>query len=131
MAKEYSRTQRVTGQLQREIALIVHNEIKDPRRGFITISAVELSRDLVHAKVFFTLLDPEESHRTLVADILNRAAGFIRHQLGQAMRMRIIPQLHFQYDSSIEHGCSLSALIDKAVAADHLDTAAEGDKERD
>lgn len=119
MAKDFSRTDRVAGQLQRELALMIHNEVKDPRVGFVTVTAVHLSKDMSHAKVYFTLLDENPQARKEAADALNHAAGFLRHLVGQQMRLRVIPHLVFNYDEAAERGMRLSALIEKAVAEDH------------
>lgn len=122
MAKDYSRTQRIGDQMQRELSLLIQREIKDPRLGMVTITAVEVARDLSHAKVFITVMGKEDSteeiNRNL--EILNEAAGFLRMQLGKAMKLRSIPQLHFTYDASIRRGVELSALIERAVAEDRL-----------
>ncbi|PAU66206.1 ribosome-binding factor A [Pseudomonas sp. PIC25] len=119
MAKEFSRTQRIGDQMQRELALLVQREIKDPRLGLVTITAVDVSRDLSHAKVFITVMgkdSPEQIAQNL--EILSEASGFLRMQLGKAMKVRSIPQLHFHYDASIRRGAELSALIERAVAED-------------
>ncbi|WP_437881608.1 30S ribosome-binding factor RbfA [Pseudomonas sp. LRF_L74] len=119
MAKEYSRTQRIGDQIQRELAQMIPREVKDPRLGFVTVTAVEVSRDVGHAKVFITVMgesDAEKIKQNLV--VLNDAAGFLRMQLGKAMKLRSVPQLHFHYDESISRGAHLSALIERAVAED-------------
>lgn len=119
MAKDYSRTQRVGDQMQRELAVLIQREIKDPRLGLVTITAVEVSRDLSHAKVFVTVMgkdDPEQVRLNL--EILSEAAGYLRMLLGKLMKVRSIPQLHFHYDASIRRGAELSALIERAVAED-------------
>ncbi len=120
MAREFSRTERVAGQLQRELALILRKEMKDPRLIRVSFTSVVVSRDLGHAKIYFTLMDSGGEERDSILKILNNASGFIRHQLGQTMRMRSIPQLKFYYDVVIEQGHELSALIDSAVAADQV-----------
>ncbi|HEY1029033.1 MAG TPA: 30S ribosome-binding factor RbfA [Pseudomonas sp.] len=119
MAKDYSRTQRIGDQMQRELAVLIQREIKDPRLGLVTITAVDVSRDLSHAKVFITVMgkdDPEQIKLNL--EILAEAAGYLRMLLGKSMKVRTIPQLHFQYDASIRRGAELSALIERAVAED-------------
>ncbi|MDM1706914.1 30S ribosome-binding factor RbfA [Thiopseudomonas alkaliphila] len=119
MAKQYSRTQRIGDQMQRELATMISREVKDPRLGFITITAVDVTRDLGHAKVFITVMGDNTAEQIQSnLEVLNDAAGFLRMLLGKAMKLRTIPQLHFHYDSSIERGAHLSALIDKARAAD-------------
>jgi ribosome-binding factor A len=126
MAKEYSRTQRIGDQMQRELALLIHREIKDPRLGMITITGVEVTRDLAHAKVFITVLgkdEPAEIAQNL--EVLNDASGFLRQQLARAMKLRTIPLLRFHYDESIRRGAELSALIERAVAEDRRDEGGE------
>ncbi|WP_313514002.1 30S ribosome-binding factor RbfA [Pseudomonas sp.] len=118
MAKEFSRTQRIGDQMQRELALLIQREIKDPRLGLVTITAVEVSRDLSHAKVFITVMGQEDDQIKSNLKILQDAAGFLRMHLGKAMKLRTVPQMHFHYDASIRRGVELSALIERAVAED-------------
>ncbi len=133
MPKEYSRTQRIGDQMQRELSQLIQREIKDPRLALVTITAVEVSRDLSHAKVFVTVLgqsddaDPVEKNLQILKD----AAGFLRMHLGKSMKLRSVPQLHFHYDASIRRGVELSALIERAVAEDsqHLSDAESESKE--
>ena len=128
MAKEYSRTQRVADQMQRELAQLIQREVRDPRLGMVTVTAVEVSRDMSHAKVFITLMNRDSAEDiALNLDILKDASGYLRMLLGRTMKLRTIPSLHFQYDESIRRGVHLSSLIERAVAEDcqHGD----GDKE--
>ena len=119
MAKDYSRTQRIGDQMQRELALLIPREVKDPRLGFVTITAVDVSRDIGHAKVFITLMgDFDDEKLALNLEILNDAAGYLRMLLGKTMKLRSVPQLHFHYDASVRRGAELSALIERAVAED-------------
>lgn len=120
MAKEYSRTQRIGDQMQRELALLIQREIKDPRLGLVTITGVDVARDLSHAKVFITVMGQDDNAEVIKQNtgILNDAAGFLRMHLGKAMKLRTVPQLHFSYDASIRRGAELSALIERAVAED-------------
>lgn len=118
MTRDFNRADRVAEQIQRELAAMVRVELKDPRLGIVTLSGVDVSRDLSHAKVFFTVLNDAPEHRKQVGEILNRAAGFLRHLLGQRLRLRVTPALHFTYDESVVRGTSLSALIDSAVKSD-------------
>ena len=123
MAKEYSRTQRIGDQMQRELSHLIQREIKDPRVGLVTVTAVEVSRDLSNAKVFVTVMGREADDASAVEEsrkVLQGAAGFLRMQLGKAMQLRTIPQLRFHYDASIRRGVELSALIERAVAEDQL-----------
>lgn len=114
MAKEFARSQRVAEQIQRELADLLQFEVKDPRVSRVTVTEVEVSGDLAHAKVFYSSTEnvPE------LQKGLEKAAGFLRSQLSQRMLMRTVPQLHFVYDASIERGMRLSRLIDDAVAQD-------------
>ncbi|GGJ08606.1 30S ribosome-binding factor RbfA [Halopseudomonas pertucinogena] len=119
MAKEYSRTQRVADQMQRELALLIQREVRDPRVGMITVTAAEVSRDLAHAKIFITLMgEASDDDIALNLAALKDAAGFLRAQLGRVMKLRSIPQLHFFYDESVRRGVHLSSLIERAVAED-------------
>jgi len=122
MAREYSRTVRVAEQLRRELAILIQQEVKDPRLGMVTVSDVEVSSDLAHAKVYVTVLGGEDKIEETVA-VLNRAASFLRRELGRRLVLRIIPRLKFHYDRSISQGAELSALIEKAV---HDDKQAKG-----
>lgn len=117
MAKEYSRTRRVGEQMQRELAALIQREIKDPRLGMVTVSGVEVARDYSVAKVFVTVLGGDADVATAL-DILNAAAGFLRHELGQRMRLRTVPHLKFLFDESIKRGSDLSRLIDEALAGE-------------
>ncbi|WP_163832350.1 30S ribosome-binding factor RbfA [Spartinivicinus ruber] len=130
MAREYSRTQRVSDQLQRELASLIQLEIKDPRLGMVTVSAVEVTKDLAYAKVFVTFLainDQQPVDEKL--EVLNHAAGFLRSLLAKSIKLRTIPQLSFYYDDSISRGQYLSNLIDKAMASDNQHHSAESDQD--
>lgn len=119
MANENSRTHRVADQMQRELALLIQRDIRDPRLGMITITAVDVSRDLAHAKVYITLMNKDSDDE--IAEnlaILKNVAGFLRMQLGKVMKLRSVPQLHFHYDESVRRGVHLSSLIERAVAED-------------
>ena len=118
MKKHSQRAQRVGEQIQRELAQMLRDEVKDPRVGRITITAVEVSPDLSHAKVFVTDLAGSE-HAAEAVRALGRTAGFLRSELAHRIRMYSVPQLHFAYDDSIESGIRLAKLIDEAVASDH------------
>jgi ribosome-binding factor A len=117
MPKEFPRTRRVGEQIQRELAELIRNELKDPRLGMISVSAVTVSRDMGHAKVFVSVLGNEEQIEASMA-VLRHAAGFLRHKLGKILHMRVIPELHFFYDRSLEEGARISALINEAIASD-------------
>lgn len=115
MPKDYPRGRRIADQIQRELSEIIRLELKDPRVGMITITDVEVSQDNAHAKVFFTALG-EPVQQEAAERALNHAAGFLRSELAQRMKLRTVPQLRFDYDISVERGVRLSELIDQAVS---------------
>jgi ribosome-binding factor A len=127
--REYGREERVGAELHRELALILREEVRDPRLSQVTLQEVRVVRDLSHARVFFTLMDAEQARS--VEKALNKAAGFLRHRLGEMVKLRIVPQLHFEYDHSLEDGLRLSSLIDKAVATQAPLDPADADAEED
>ncbi|MDN7123324.1 30S ribosome-binding factor RbfA [Pseudidiomarina terrestris] len=118
MAKDYSRTERVGQQYQREIALILQREIKDPRVSMVTVSDVEVSRDLAYAKVFVTFMQDDEEQVKQALKVLNNAAGFVRSLLGKRVKARIMPELRFVHDPSLNEGIRMSKLVDEAVRRD-------------
>ena len=117
MKKTSQRAHRVGDQLQRELADLLKNEVKDPRVGPVTITEVDVTSDLSHATVRFTHLAGKEKSQVAV-DALARTAGFLRSELAHRLNLYSVPQLHFVYDDSIEAGMRLSQLIDDAVAED-------------
>ena len=106
----HGRPQKVADLIQRELSDLLHREVRDPRVGMVTITAVDVSPDLSHAKVFFTILEKEKQNETTNA--LQRAAGFLRSQLAHRIKLYATPELRFVYDESIERGDHLSQLID-------------------
>jgi len=106
--------------MQRELALILQREVKDPRLGMVTVSGVEVSRDLAYAKVFVTFLDDDPDKVTQGLKVLRDATGYVRMLLGKAIRMRVVPELKFEYDSSLVEGIRLSNLATAAVQQDKL-----------
>jgi ribosome-binding factor A len=114
-ASQPRRSERIAEYIQRELAELIRLELRDPRVQLVTITAVELSRDQSHAKVFFTVLGGEEEAKETLEG-LQRAAGFLRTNLAHRLSTRSVPDLHFAYDASIERGARLSRLIDEAVA---------------
>ncbi len=109
--KGYARIDRVQEQVMRELADLVRTQLKDPRAGFVTINAVEVTKDYSHAKVFYTVLDQETVASTQIA--LEHAAGFLRSELARRITVFNTPKLHFIYDESLERGMNLSRLIDE------------------
>ncbi|MGH8798682.1 MAG: 30S ribosome-binding factor RbfA [Casimicrobiaceae bacterium] len=117
MKRHSQRAQRVGDQIQRELADLLRLHVKDPRIGMVTVTAVEVSADLSHAKVFFTHLAGKERADDAVK-ALQHTAGYLRSELSRRLGLYSVPQLHFAYDDSIESGLRLSKLIDEAVAED-------------
>jgi ribosome-binding factor A len=111
------RTHRVAEQIQHELADLLRTEVKDPRVGMVTVTHVDVSADMSHAKVHFTVLAGRQHGKDAVA-ALKRTAGFLRSQLARRLELFTVPQLSFVYDESIESGMELSRLIDEAVAED-------------
>jgi ribosome-binding factor A len=111
------RAHRVGDQIQRELADLLKNEVKDPRVGPVTITSVDVSGDLSHATVRFTHLAGKETGSE-AAKALARTAGFLRSELARRLNLYSVPQLAFAYDDSIESGIRMSQLIDEAIAAD-------------
>ena len=101
---------RIADQIQRDLAELIR-ELKDPRIGMITLQAVEVTPDYVHAKVFFSLLigDVQECQTAL-----NEAAGFLRNGLFKRLQIHTVPTLHFEFDRTTERAAELSALIAQA-----------------
>jgi ribosome-binding factor A len=131
-----ARAQRIADQIQREIAVLIQLEVSDPRVGMVSVTGVDVSNDLAHAKIYITVLNSLGGDGQFNADTLSepgvldqleieenlkalkKASGFIRTLIAKRLRPRVVPKLQFYYDSSIEHGQRLSGLIDDALAAD-------------
>jgi ribosome-binding factor A len=124
--RDFKRSERVAGTLRRLLAQLIQKEIKDPEVGFIGLSDVEVSRDISHAKVYVTVFEADKAVASIKA--LNKAAGYLRTRLGQEMRIRSVPQLHFEHDASVETGLQMDSLIEAAVASNKNDP---GDVEQD
>jgi len=118
MPKEYSRTLRVGEQIQRELAQLIQQEIKDPRVGMVTVADVEVTTDLAHAKVFVSVLDEQSGAEAAVA-ALNHAAGFLRRELSRRLALRTTPALRFFHDQTTEKANRLAALINRSVSNDN------------
>lgn len=120
MPREFSRTERVADAVQRELAPIIREQIRDPRVGMVSINAVQVSKDLSNARVFVTFVDnPKGVQPKERIAILSKAAGFLRSELGREIRMRSVPQLRFEFDETVYKALEISALIDQAVKSDN------------
>ncbi len=107
--KSFHRTDRVSAQLRRELGTLVHAFVREHGLASASVSDVEVTRDMAHAKVFVTVLQPERAAETLKA--LKALAPEIRHQLARAVRMRHVPELHFHYDESFDRGERIDNLL--------------------
>jgi len=123
MPKDYPRSERIASQIQRELAVLVQHGVKDPRLSSPSILEVQVSKDLSQAKVYFSVLDPEDAAQSLQA--LTHASGFLQREIGKVLKARITPRLKFIYDDSNIRGRNLSDLIDSAVAKDRFKSATE------
>ena len=116
MKRGQGRPQRLGDLIQREVSELIRLELRDPRVGMITVTSVDVSPDMSHAKVFFTLLEKEKLPETLAG--LKRSAGFLRSQLARRIKMYTTPELRFEYDETVEQGDRISRLIDSVVPHD-------------
>lgn len=118
MQKDFSRADRFSQQLQREIAQIIQRELKDPRLVLPTVADVEVSKDLAYARVYMTFLSDEDEQVEQSLDVLNDAAGYVRSLLGKRVRSRVTPELRFIHDTSLNEGLRMSRLVAEARASD-------------
>lgn len=104
------RPQKVADQIQRELSLLVSRELRDPRLGLVTLTAVDVAPDLSHAVVYFTCLDAAQVEPAATA--LQHAAGYLRTHLAKRIKLYTTPELRFRHDESVARGAHLSQLID-------------------
>ncbi|HET7276113.1 MAG TPA: 30S ribosome-binding factor RbfA [Longimicrobiaceae bacterium] len=123
----FRRTDRLNEQFRQEIALVIRGEVRDPRAALATITAVETSRELDHAKVYVTALGDDEE-KAEVVEGLRSAAPFIRAQLGKRLHMRRVPELHFQIDRVREEASRIESLLREALPADRPPADPEKDE---
>ena len=114
MQKNFSRTDRLEEQILQEIAAIIHSDLNDPRLGFVTLTAVKVSKDLQHARIFYTALQEEGTQRPYKNSqaALTSARGYIRSARARRLNLYQIPQLNFTYDESIERGSVITTLLE-------------------
>lgn len=109
---DYKRSDRVADLLQQEIAELVFRKVKDPRVSGVTISGVEVTADLKHARVFFCVMgNPSEEQKKTVSEGLSKARGFLRQELLKRLHMKYVPQIEFQYDQSFDYGDKIERLL--------------------
>ena len=116
MPREFSRSQRMSEQIRRDLAEIVRAELKDPRIGLCSFTEVKLSRDISHAVVYCSVLDESAQQETI--ELLNRASGFLRSKVASRLMSRTVPALKFVLDDSGIRGAAMDDLINKALRSD-------------
>lgn len=117
MKRDFSRSNRVADQVQRELANLIQFDVKDPRVGMVTITAVEVSREFENARIYYTVLG-DDVIRKSTEEGLARAAGFLRRELAHRMKLRTTPSLQFVYDKSIDQAARMSELISTAIESE-------------
>lgn len=117
MPNDFPRSRRVAEQIQRELGTLITTELKDPRVHLATVTDVEVSRDLAHAKVYIGVLEMQDDPKEVMAG-LTHAAGFLRARLGRLLKLRLTPHLKFIEDTTEREAQRLSDIIDGAVAQD-------------
>jgi ribosome-binding factor A len=120
-----SRPERVADQIRAEVTSMIARDLHDPGVGFVTVTRVEVSADLQHARVFYTALG-DEAARKSSGRALDRASGFMRRQIGRRLRLRRAPEIHFEFDGSIGHQDRVAQLL-KEIADEHANVPAEPD----
>jgi ribosome-binding factor A len=126
MPRDFHRSSRVAQQIHRVLAELLGREARDERLQQVTVTHVDVSRDLGVAKVFYTA--PDEAHKTAAAEALIASAGYLRREVAHQVRLRTTPQLRFVYDESLDRGERLTALIEQARSQDragHADDTAD------
>ena len=123
MPTEYSRTERLSEQIKRDLALLIQRGLRDPRLGMVTVNFCDLSKDLSYADVNVTVMVPDDSDEKIVRSltILNEAAPFLRMELGRRLNVRKLPHLRFHYDDSLKRGARINELIHEALKSDQHD----------
>ena len=119
MAKDYTRTQRIGDFLQQELARLLQSTLSDPRLKMVSVTGVDVSRDLAHAKVYFTQMGVDDAESAAAtAAVLDRASGFLRSEIARTATLRTVPKLRFCFDESVGRGRHMEALIRTVRTAD-------------
>lgn len=106
----YNRSERVAEEIRKEVATMLFGEIHDPRIGFVTITKVQVSKDLRHAKVYFSILgSDEEKEKTMEG--LQSSSGYMRRETGKRLKLRYFPELTFKFDDSLEYASRIEKII--------------------
>ena len=119
MGREFERTQRVSHFLHEELARLLQTTVRDPRVQQVNLTGVEVSRDLSHARVFFTLMsDVSEAERSEISGVLSKVSGFLRSELAKSSSMRTVPRISFRFDESVGRGRDMESLLREVRRAD-------------
>lgn len=129
MPREFFRSDRIADAIQRSLAQLLQQEVRDPRLGMVNINSVSVARDLSLAKIYVTVVGAEtEKENELTVDVLNKASSYLRNLVSKDLTMRSTPRLQFHFDRVAVQGQALSALIDRAVAEDIAHHTGDEDK---
>ncbi len=112
-----SRQEKVAEALRKEVSIIIHDELKDPRLGFVTVTRAEITADLREAKIFFSVLGQEQDYKK-TKEALDSALGFIRRLIGQRIKLRFVPEIMFREDRSSEYSVRVQELLDEIKEQD-------------
>lgn len=127
MQHEFSRTDRVAGEIRRVLADLIREELADPRIGMVSLTSVEVSRDLSHARIFVSALEMAGSDAQTSVEALNGAAGLLRRQMGRRIKFRVLPSIRFFVDDTERDAVELEARIQAARQADRQAAKRRGD----
>lgn len=106
----YNRSERVAEEIRKEIATMLFSEVHDPRIGFVTITKVMLTKDLRHAKVYFSMIGSEEEKRTTIEG-LESASGYLKREIGKRLKLRYFPEISFKFDDSLEYASNIEKIL--------------------
>ena len=125
----YQRIDRISEQVRREVDRIIRESLSDPRiRGTFSVTRAEVTRDLRYAKIYISIL--EEADRAPMMAALKKAAGFVRHELGQSMIIRYAPEILFELDNNIEYGIHIASVLKQVRPEEETNDEHDDDQER-
>lgn len=119
------RNERIALQIQRETSDVIHQHVKDPGIGFVTVTGVEVSNDVAHAKIFVSIMGSEEQKQASML-ALERAKGFIRSEIGGRIRLRITPELHFKLDESMDYSAKIGRVLSEIISTEDKGERGDG-----
>ena len=105
------RTERIASLIQAELSEVVLKKLKDPRIGFVTLTGVDVTPDLKFAQVYYSVLEPEKKGKAETQRALERARGFLQHEIAEALKLRFTPKLTFHLDESLEEGMRIERIL--------------------